>query len=70
MTENEQNEIFSEITDGVEIHLEYKTLEGNIVAIGPASGGRKSEFIAYAAAHEGFVAAHRWVEAAEWKIPA
>lgn len=88
------DEIFQQITEGLEIHLEYKTLEvssnapqaiepgrknrqwalvspeGKIAALGPATGGGKSAFVAYAAEHEGFTVAHRWVESGEWKIPA
>lgn len=93
MSENEKNE-FEALTAGLEIHLEYKTLEvsesapeairpnrknrqwalidadGKIAALGPATGGGKSAFIAYAAEHEGFTVAHRWVESGDWKIPA
>ena len=88
------DEIFNEITKGIEIHLTYVTLEvsnnapeaivpnrrnrqwalvspeGQIVALGPATGGGKSDFIAYATEHAGFTVAHRWVESGEWKIPA
>jgi hypothetical protein len=92
MTENEQNE-FDALTKGLEIHLEYKTLEvsenapepiqpgrknrqwalvkdGKIVALGPATGGMKSAFIAFAAENEGHTVAHRWVTSGEWLIPA
>lgn len=43
--------------------------DGRIVALGPATGGGKSAFIAHAAANPGFRVAHRWVESGAWLIP-
>jgi hypothetical protein len=43
--------------------------DGQIAALGPATGGMKSAFIAYAAENEGFTVAHRWVESGEWLVP-
>src|SRR4051812_44252188 len=45
--------------------------DGTIAAVGPATGGMKSRFIAFAASPEGqgYRVAHRWVESGEWKVP-
>lgn len=43
--------------------------DGQIAAVGPATGGCKSKFIAYAAENEGFRVAHRWVTSGEWLVP-
>jgi hypothetical protein len=43
--------------------------EGQIAALGPATGGGKSAFIQYAAEHEGFTVAHRWVTSGSWVRP-